>query len=197
MNIRLQDLIREIDQPTDVNKNPLKTQIYMDLDGVMVDMDKGFKNLSGGFTVRNFKDSPRFNGDEKAARKVFWKLINGTPGFWANLEPMPDAMVLWNYVKRKYTDPKPVVLSAGQGTSLQAGKLAWVHKHLGADVQLLLSPAGAKKAEYVLNAPDTLNILIDDTQKNIDAWNNPEQHRLAILHKNAAETIRQLEDISK
>jgi hypothetical protein len=193
MPILLQTLLSEIDSSV----SPLRTQIYMDLDGVLADIDKAFKKLSGGYTPRTFKDSPEFNGDDKKARRRFWQLINSKPGFWQSLEPMPDAMVLWNFVKRKYLDPKPVVLSAGQGTELQSGKLEWVHKHLGQDVQLLLSPAGARKPEFIIEQPNTMQVLVDDTPKNVDAWNNPEKHRFAILHKNAAETIRQLNDLTK
>lgn len=193
MNILLKDLIKEIDDQQD----PLKTQIYLDMDGVLVDIDKGFKKISGGYAVRDYKNNPEFGGNEKAARNKFFKLVNRTPQFWADLEPMPDAMTLWNFIKRKFVDPKPIILSAGQGTTLQLGKTQWVHKHLGADVPLTLAPSGAKKFEHIIPQENTRQVLIDDTQKNVDNWNNPALHRFAILHKNAAETIRLLNDITK
>jgi hypothetical protein len=195
MNVLLQDILKEIENPSKPETEQ-KTQIYMDLDGVMVDLEGGFKKITG-YTVKDFKNAPQFRGDEKAAKRKFWQTIHGTPNFWVNLEPMPDALVLWNYVKRKYTDPMPVVLSAGQGADVQNGKTKWVHSHLGNDVTVYIAPAGSKKPEFVLKDANTRHILIDDTIKNIELWNNPEFNRFGILHKNAAESIRLLTELDK
>jgi hypothetical protein len=35
-------------------------------------------------------------------------------------------------------------------------------------------------------------VLVDDMQKNIDAWDNTALHRVAILHTGAASSISQL-----
>jgi len=167
----------------------------MDMDGVLVDIDKGFKKLSGGFSPRNFKDAPMCGGDEKIARKKFWKLISSVPDFWVNLDPMPDAMVLWNYVKKKYTNPAPVVLSAGQGTGILNGKTQWIKTHIGQNITVILAPGGIKKPQFVIDQPNTRHILVDDTPKNIDAWNAAGENYLAILHRDAASSIRALNEL--
>jgi hypothetical protein len=199
MNILLKELIQEV-EPVSTDggqgeENPLKVQIYCDMDGVLVNMNKGFKAISGGFTAETLRD--KYHGDKKLAQREFWKLINGVPNFWINLEAMPDAMVLWKYLIDNFKDPVPVVLSAGQGSTLAQQKTEWCHRHLGPQTRVILAPAGTKKAEYLVKTPSEAgqyitHVLIDDTQKNIDAWNNTELHRVGILHHNAAETIRAL-----
>lgn len=185
MNIVLKELL---------NDPKLKIQIYCDMDGVLVNMDEGFKKISGGYTPKNFKDAPQFHGDEKAARKEFWKLIARYPRFWHDLEPMPDAKVLWKYISETFKEPAPVILSAGQGGPILAGKTAWIRQHISPTAKVFIAPGGIKKPDFIIVQPNTTQVLIDDTQKNIDAWNNGSE-RLAIFHKNAAETIKLLDDI--
>ena len=190
MQILLKELLKEVDEP-----NPLQVQIYIDMDGVLVDMDGGFKKISGGYEVDNFKNAPEFGGDQKKAQKRFWRLIQSTPNFWLNLEPMPDAKVLWKFVKDNFKDPVPVILSAGQGTSLIQQKTQWIRKHIDPQVKVIVASGGAKKPEYIIDQPGKriTHVLIDDTQKNIDAWNNTEKHRIAILHSDAGNSIKQLQ----
>jgi 5'(3')-deoxyribonucleotidase len=191
MQILLKNILKEIDEP-----DTLKTQIYMDLDGVLADLDKAFKKASGGYTADTLKDDPQFKGDIKLAKKRFWQIAS-KPEFFFTLSPKPDALVLWQYVNRKFTDPKPVVLTAGQGSSIQQQKIRWVHKHLGPNVTVLIANKGAEKPNHIIEQPNTRHILIDDMKKNIDVWNAPDRHRFGILHKNAAESIRLLDDITK
>ena len=186
----LKDLLKEVEQSA-----LLQIQIYVDLDGVLVDLDKGFGKISGGYKVENFKTAPEFNGDNKKAKKRFWQLINSTPDFWLNLEPKSDAKVLWKFIKDNFKDPVPIILSAGQGAPLIQQKTEWVHRHIDSNAKVIIAASGVKKAEYIVDQPGKriTHVLIDDTQKNIDAWNNEELHRIAILHKDAGTTIKQLQ----
>jgi hypothetical protein len=190
MQILLKNILKEVE-----DNNPLQVQIYCDMDGVLVNMDEGFKKISGGFTPKNFKDSPEFGGDTKKAQKRFWQLINSTPNFWINLEPMPDAKLLWDYLNDNFKSPRPVILSAGQGAKVVQEKTAWIRTHIDPTVKVMIAQSGVKKPEYVVATPGrTTHILIDDTDKNITAWDNVSQHRIGILHKNTAVTIPQLKE---
>jgi len=112
---------------------------------------------------------------------------------------MPDAMVLWKFITENFTDPVPVLLTAGQGASIAQQKTEWVRRNLGPNVRVILAPAGEKKPEHIIQYPSegsgkyVTHVLIDDLQKNINAWNNEPLHRIAILHKNAAESIKALQ----
>lgn len=187
MQILLKDILHEVIEP---DQNSLKIQIYCDMDGVLVDMDGGFKKLSGGLEPEEY--------EAKNGKSSFWKLINRHPTFWADLEPMPDAQVLWKYLHTTFKNPVPVILSAGQGARVVQQKTDWIRRHIDPSVKVIIASGGTKKPEYVLNLPGRVtHILVDDTQKNIAAWDNQEKHRIAILHTNAADTISQLGDIQK
>lgn len=175
------------------NTQPNKIQLYLDLDGVMADIDTGFGKISGGYNPRNFKDSPEFNGNDALARKKFWKLVDKTPDFWLNLPLCSDAKVLWRFIHENFTNPPPVILIAGQGSTLTQQKTQWVHTHLDPKVKVIISASGPKKPDYIMdNSPDIMNILVDDTDKNIVAWNDPSKNRFAIKHTSAADSINQL-----
>ncbi len=194
MSILLKDILKEVTTDTTTD-SPLKVQIYCDMDGVLANLDKGFKAISGGYSPENFKD--KFNGDKKAAQREFWKVIHKKPDFWISLEPLPDSHVLWKYLVTNFTDLKPVILTAGQGASIKEQKTEWAHKHFSPDVQVILAASGTKKPEHIINPPQQGNqyithVLIDDTEKNIQAWDNQALHRIAIHHKNAADTIKAL-----
>lgn len=190
MTILLKNLLNEVEE-----KNPLQVQVYIDMDGVLVDMDKGFKKISGGYTPDNYKTNPEFGGDERLARKKFWQVIARTPNFWLNLEPMPDAKVLWEFVKENFKNPAPVILSAGQGATVTQEKTAWIRKHIDPNIKVIIASGGVKKPEYVIKYPPNqrvTHVLVDDMQRNISVWDNTSMHRVGILHTSAASSIDQL-----
>jgi mitochondrial fission protein ELM1 len=191
MQILLKDLIKEAEEAD--KPAPLQIQCYVDMDGVLVNMNKGFKKISGGFTPEDLHTSPELKGDKKAAKKKFWQLINNTPNFWLNLEPMPDAKVLWDFIKDNFKTPPAVILSAGQGADIAQQKTAWIRKNIDPSVKVIIASVGEKKPEYILPSKGRVtNVLVDDMEKNITAWDNQAAHRIGILHTSAASSINQL-----
>ena len=188
MHIILKDLLKEVE--AEVNGTPttndlLKIQCYVDMDGVLVNMEKGFMEMSDGLTPKEY--------EAKNGKNSFWKLLNKNPTFWLDLDPMPDATVLWDFINDNFKNPVPVVLSAGQGTELAKQKTQWIRNHISPSAKVIISSSGVKKPEYTLNIPGRVtHVLIDDTSENINAWNNKSPHHIAILHKNAASSIEQL-----
>lgn len=181
MHILLKNVLKEVEE-----KSPLQIQMYVDMDGVLVNLDKGFKEVSGGLLPKEYED--------KNGKNTFWKVVNKYPNFWLDLEPMADATVLWDFIRDNFKTPVPVILSAGQGTRIAEQKTSWIRKHIDPSVRVIIASSGVKKPNYILQDPTKriTHLLLDDTQKNIDVWDNPELHRVAILHKNAADSIRQL-----
>lgn len=158
-----------------------KYELYVDLDGVIVNFADHAKMITG-IDIDNAG---------KEDRNRFWKHIGrhvkqGNP-FFAAMCPMDDAFHLWNCVL-KYN---PTILSA-TGHIFGAGneKRAWVRDHLGA--------ATADKAIFVRNSRDKAkyasptSILIDDRTKSITPW--VEAGGIGILHKSAELTIRELKE---
>ena len=145
-------------------------KFYVDLDGVMANFNKKF---------------------DTSDNRTMWKYINSlykvNEPIWGDLELMYDADILWNYVK-KYD---PTFLTATGAQYLSYGgkeKKEWVKKHFG-NYETIVVERGVGKAKYA--SPKA--ILIDDTKKNIDAWN--EAGGIGILHKDARTTIKQLEKL--
>ena len=60
--------------------------VYLDMDGVLVNLEKGAYKVHGA----NLGDVP------KPER---WEKIRDTKDFWKNLEWMPGAEKLWNFLK--------------------------------------------------------------------------------------------------
>lgn len=181
MHILLKDLLKE-----EENKNPLQIQLYCDMDGVLVDMEAGFKELSGGLTPKEY--------EAKNGKNSFWKVIAKKPTFWIDLEPMADAKILWDFIKENFKNPVPVILSAGQGASVVQQKTQWIRKHIDPTVKVIIASSGVKKPEYILNTPGRVtHVLLDDTQKNIDVWDNVDLHRIAVHHTDAGSSIKKLQ----
>jgi hypothetical protein len=185
--ILLKNLLKEISEND--TSSPLKYQMYVDMDGVLVNLDKGFKAVSGGLSPQDY--------EAKNGKNTFWKVVNKNPNFWIELEPLPDAKVLWDYIKDTFKDPPAVVLSAGQGNKIKEQKTAWIRKHVDPSAQVIIATAGVKKPQYIIDRPDVklTHILLDDTDKNITAWENSGENRIAILHKDAASSINKIKQI--
>ena len=197
MQILLKDVLKEAETTNTTTDSPLRVQIYCDMDGVLVNLDKGFKKISGGYSPDKLKE--KFGGDKKMAQKEFWKLIGRHPNFWIDLEPNTDAMILWKYLITNFKDPVPVVLSAGQGSKVQQQKTEWIRKHISPTVKVMISPSGVEKPRFVIDhgtqgdSQYVTHVLIDDTQKNINAWDDSSKHRVGIIHTSAAESIKALQ----
>lgn len=187
MPILLKDLLKEAEEK-DPNENPLKVQIYCDMDGVLVDMEgeydqanpsnsHGFKKLSKGLSPLEY--------EAKYGKNSFWKLIGQDPNFWINLKPLENAVPLWTFIKFNFRDFYPIILTAGQGSNLAQQKTAWIRKYIDPTAQVIIAPKGEEKPNYIKPYPGQYvsHILIDDTPKNIKVWNNPSLHRIAIEYK--------------
>ena len=149
--------------------------IYCDMDGVLVDFDRGYQELTGMTT----QQADAMGGD------TFWEpLTQAGAKWWITLNWMPDGKQLWSYIK-KYT---PILLSApSKQESSRLGKRVWVKRELP-DVKLILRPA-SQKQQYA----SPTSILIDDRQKNIDQWEAA--GGIGILHTSTANTIEQLKQL--
>jgi len=173
--IKLVDILKEIETP--------KYTIFCDLDGVLVDFDKGYLELTGIPTHhvdvqdstlfwRNFKDSLRSKNMQELE-------------YWANLDWMPDGRELWSYIKPY----NPYVLTApSRDDQSKEGKTMWVNQHLTNFKQIIF-----KFAKYKSDLSKPGRILIDDRADTIERWNN--NGGIGILHTSASNTIKQLKQL--
>ena len=149
-------------------------EIYCDMDGVLCDFDKRFKEFSNGIPPEEFEN--------QHGKKEFWKLIsNQGVGFWVGIPWMPDGKELWEHIKPY----NPSLLSAPSSEeSSRLGKRLWVKNNIPG-TKLILRPAPQKQEFAKSNA-----ILIDDKESNIEQWNN--RGGIGILHTSTNDTLKQL-----
>ncbi len=151
--------------------------IYCDMDGVIVDFVKGYKELTGVDTTHYVNSTPEF-----------WAPVDEQgPAFWASLDWTRDGQTLWSYIK-KY---RPNLLSSpSRSITSKVGKQAWVQSHLPRTQyrELLLYPRHEKQ---LFSGKD--HILIDDLERTINEWNN--KGGIGIHHTSAANTIKQLKEL--
>jgi 5'(3')-deoxyribonucleotidase len=156
--------------------------IFCDMDGVLVDFDKGYEELTGKSTKH--VDSQDRDG--------FWNLFNNSLEekgiseyqYWADLDWQPGGQELWNYIKQ-YT---PYILTAPTyNPESKQGKREWVQR-LDGMKNIYFKPARFKQELSGKN-----RILIDDRADTINNWNTA--GGIGILHTSAANTIEQLKQL--
>jgi len=166
--IKLLNILKEIQDS--------QYKIYCDLDGVLVDFAKGYKDLTG-------KDAPDYNSDYN--EEEFWKPITDAGvDYWVNLDWMPDGQDLWNYIKPYNPD---ILTAPSKDGSSRKGKLMWVRQHIGK------SPVHFRPAKFKQDFAEPNTILIDDRLDTCERWRNA--GGVAINHKNASATIQILKDL--
>jgi len=157
-----------------------KYTIYCDLDGVLVDFDKGYEQLTGKHTSHA----------DLQNKSTFWRAFNysllnkniSEQEYWSRLDWMVDGEELWDYIKLY----KPYILTAPtRNSGSRYGKTIWVESHLGPVKELYFSPA-PRKAEF----SQENSILIDDRAATIDEW--IAKGGIGILHTSTQDTIQQL-----
>ena len=160
------------DTYTESNESVLK--IYCDMDGVLVDFNKRFGELSAWGPEKFI---------EKNGLDEFWELIDGRGvGFWVGMEWMEDGKTLWEYLKSNHN--VELLSSPSRAENSRLGKRLWVRNHkLGVKLNLAYSK---NKKKYA--APN--HVLIDDRKDNIEDWES--KGGVGILHTSAEDTITKL-----
>jgi predicted kinase len=151
-------------------------KVYCDMDGVLVDFERGYNELTG-------KQTPGV--DSTYDKNDFWSAITKEGAkFWANLNWMSDGKQLWSYIKQY----SPQLLTApSREESSRTGKLAWVDKNIP-NTSTIFKQAKDKKDIAESNA-----ILIDDRKDNIQQW--IDAGGIGILHTSTESTIKKLQKL--
>lgn len=158
--------------------NDVKRTVYIDMDGVLADFDKGFFNISGGKTAENTPDPE------------LWEIIGkyGKVKFFSELPWMPGGQELWGFVTDNFLKVK-ILSACGRNSDVDketpTGKLTWLRHHLThlSMDDIILVTNKHKKRHY--SKPD--DIIIDDTPVVIHEW--VKKGGIGILHKDSGETI--------
>jgi 5'(3')-deoxyribonucleotidase len=156
--------------------------LYCDMDGVLADFIGHYNALFGGDYIHEVPDD------------ILWSNINqyGKAKFFAELPWMEGSKEMWKYIENNFLNVK--ILSALGKSDLidkqtSIGKRTWLSKHIPSlsEENIILVQNKHKKRHY--SRPG--DIIIDDTPLVIHEWRN--KGGIAILHKNANDTIQRLE----
>ena len=160
-------------------------KLFVDLDGVLADFEKGVKKFTGNYP-REYKSVGQM-----------WREVEKVSDFYARLDWMPDG---WESV-----EPFNPTLLTGipMGKTPWADqKRKWVNKYLGPNVPMIIKHPRETKLVAALHsygldqlsiAQDETWILIDDDTKHAPAWLNA--GGIFIYHKKVLDTITELADI--
>ena len=148
-------------------------QIYCDMDMVLCDFIGGYEKLTG----------LEFAKTDKEER---WNAITGKKDFWATLDWMPGAQVMWKLINKYQAN----ILSAysNRDANSRPGKKKWLSRNAKPTGKVLLVQR-ADKQKYAMTDGKP-NILIDDYKKNIIEWET--KGGIGIHHLSPTKTISQL-----
>ena len=152
--------------------------IYCDMDQVLVALIKGADKAVGGSFV-GMKDK-----DKR------WKLVNQVKDFWANLDWMPGAKRLYDFIFRY----DAYILSAytSRDSNSIPGKMKWLKKNTKFKRSKINLVVRSQKQAYALSNGKP-NVLIDDYVKNINEWEA--KGGIGIHHTNVGKTISELKKL--
>ena len=159
-----------------VSKDDLPA-IYCDMDEVLCAFLKGANKAIGG-------DFPSMNKNKR------WKLIGQTKDFWANLDWMPGAERLHDFITRY--DAHILSAYSNRDPNSKVGKMKWLKKNTRfkrAKIHLVMR---SEKQLYAMTEGKP-NVLIDDYMRNILEWEI--KGGIGIHHTNVGKTIGELKKI--
>jgi sulfatase maturation enzyme AslB (radical SAM superfamily) len=148
--------------------------IYLDMDGVIADFEKRYKQL--------YHMHPREAEKHQKFYHFFQEFINS--GQFSTLDLMPNAMTGIEFL-RKASVPTQILSSTAneeQYDAISKQKMIWLQTH-GITFNPIFVPG--KKHKYKYANPNS--IIIDDTKSVIEDWNNA--GGIGIWHKDWPTTL--------
>jgi hypothetical protein len=156
-------------------QKPKISCIYLDMDGVIADFVKRYKEMYGML--------PREAEKKKEFDKYFNEFI-ATKQF-ETLDLMPDAMQGLVFLRKHLTIPTQMLSSTANEErydEISRQKMIWLQTH---GITFTPNFVPGKRHKYKFAAPD--KIIIDDTESVIDQWRAA--GGIGILHKDWPTTL--------
>ena len=134
------------------------TEIYVDMDGVLVDFFGEWTKMMG------VSDWKQIKNVDAALQK-----IRDTEDFWINLKPTPNADKLLGIIKKIKGEYNILSAPMTGDPRVEPSKREWIKKNLTAfpPKKVIIT---VDKQKYATQPDGTPNILIDDFGKNIAKW---------------------------
>ena len=155
-----------------------KFKIYLDLDGVMADFDRGKKEI-----LELDLNTPE---DDMFA-------VMASPkgnGFYKKLKKLPGANDLWKFLRFEDVEILSAIPKASRGVKgAKADKITWVRKNISPSIPINIVEGGSTKKRFA----NPQSILIDDRKEVLRSWTSA--GGIGVLHTSATRSIQQLRNL--
>ena len=161
-----------------------KIRIYLDMDGVLADFQRGVKELC-------HMEALSQNGKRDLKQDdLMWDAIRNTDHFYNRLELMPGAGELFDRLREKYGERCEILTGIPREergiVTAEQDKRDWTCRMLSEEVKV--NAVCRKHKQQFCTGPES--VLIDDREKTIREWR--ELGGTGILFVTAEETMNEL-----
>lgn len=160
-------------------------KIYLDMDGVLADFDRGVIELLGRVPLKQ-GISTREEDDE------LYEAMRQIDHFYGRLEPMEGAKKLFNTISNKYGDKCEILTGVPNPRrgieQASSDKIEWVKRYLSDSVVCNT----VRRVEKIQFCTGKDCILIDDFDWNINDWENA--GGTGILYTDCESTLNKLKE---
>lgn len=164
-------------------------KIYIDMDGVLADFDRGVVELAGGEIRFDESGRPTNIGSE------MWEKVRKVDHFYDKLKYMPGAKEMFDSIYAEYGDKCEILTGIPKPkrgiVNAKEDKIKWAGRMLSE--KLIVNAVYKEEKKLFCTGRDC--ILIDDLRINIDNWENA--GGTGILYSSAEETLKRLKELSE
>lgn len=161
-------------------------KIYIDMDGVLADFDRGVEELCHLSAVNQSKKKP-------SQDDMMFAAMRGIEHFYDKLEVVPGAKKMFEIIFREYGNrceilsgipkPKRGISTAGED------KVNWIHRLFSPKIKV--NTVYREDKMVFCKGPEY--VLIDDYEKNINEWES--RGGTAVLFTDSESTIVRLKEL--
>lgn len=164
------------------------SKVYIDMDGVLADFDRGVEELAG---------VPRHDQSVHDEEKVdaMWAAIRKVPHFYNRLELMPEAAEMFRKIYDEFGERCEILTGLPKPwrniPNAAEDKTVWVKRLLSEDIKV----NAVIREDKIRFCSDRGCVLIDDLKSNIKAWQKA--GGTGILHTSPETTIVELKRLAE
>jgi hypothetical protein len=143
----------------------MKKNIYVDLDGTLVDFEGAVLQCP---ELRDtiVKNKITSLNELESIDPNFWEVIGKKPAwFWSNFDWLPRGKDLWKYIKDNFENISILTAPFDGSIASKHGKIEWVTNNLGFEIPIILCSYDKK---YIYSSKNS--ILVDDRITIKDDW---------------------------
>ena len=166
-------------------------KLYLDMDGVLVDFEGGFINLTN-MTSKEL-------ADKQGKKDVVDTYISAGIKFWSNLKWIHGGKEVWDTAQKLF---KNVFILSSTGTSdtergnvVATGKRIWLKNNIPSMEEQNIFIVNGRRLKPQYASKDS--ILVDDMSDTIHQWNVKGGYGILHSSHNYEQTIEELEYISQ